>query len=83
MTFKEIYDIEKAKKQPAETPARAFIRRVMDAAKVSEQTVRSWLCGSRNPDRLAKEAIATEFGRPVDELFPAERRTDQEPYPEE
>lgn len=83
MTFKEIYENEKAKREPAETPARAFVKRIMEAAKVSESTVRSWLVGSRKPDLLAKEAIAAELGMTVEELFPEQRREDHDPYPEE
>lgn len=79
MTFKELYESEKAK----QAPSKVFVRRCAMATRSSEQTVRSWLCGSRNPDALAKAAIAMEFGMDVEELFPEERRIDHDPYPEE
>ena len=79
MTLKELYENEKQQ----QTPAQSFVERVANAARASEATVRSWLCGSRNPDQLAKEAIAKEFGTTVDELFPEERKLDHEPYNEE
>lgn len=79
MTFTELYENEKKK----QTPAKSFVERVANAARASEATVRSWLCGSRNPDQLAKEAIANEFGATVEDLFPEERKLDHEPYAEE
>ena len=84
MTFQELYAATKAEKQTP-TPAQIFIARCMEACKVSENTVRGWLCNSRRPDALAQEALAKEFGRPVDELFPpiVERDEDHHPYSEE
>lgn len=71
MTLKERYEEAKASK-PSPTPAKQFIERCMAAAKVTENTVRGWLCNSRRPDALAQEALAKEFGCSVEELFPAE-----------
>ena len=63
MTFQERYYEEKV-------AAKVFLLRCMRAAKVKEATVRCWLCGTRTPDALAKDALAKEFGVPVEELFP-------------
>lgn len=90
-TFKERYEEAKAEKQTP-TPAQVFIQRCMDACKVSENTVRGWLCNSRRPDALAQEALAREFGCTAEELFPAATDTtedgysktdDHHPYPNE
>ncbi len=69
-TLKERY--EEAKASKPQTPAQVFIQRCMDAAKVSENTVRGWLCNSRRPDALAQEALAIEFGCTAEELFPVQ-----------
>lgn len=72
-TLKERYEEAKAQDQkPKPTAAMRFIQRCMEAAKVSENTVRGWLCNSRKPDALAQEALAKEFGCTADELFPTE-----------
>ena len=69
MTLKERYEEAKNSK-PSPTPAQVFIQRCMEATKKSENTVRGWLCGSRTPEALEREALAKEFGCTVDELFP-------------
>lgn len=73
MTLKERYEAAKASKpKPEPTPAQAFVQRCMEACKVSENTVRGWLCGARTPDALAKEALAHEFNCTAEELFAQE-----------
>lgn len=52
------------------TPRLDFVKRLAEVTCRSEQTVRNWLTGTRNPDGLAKKAIAEELGRSVAELFP-------------
>lgn len=71
-TFKQLYEDAKNMK-PEITPAKAFIQRCMKATMKTEATVRCWLCGARNPERLERELLAKEFGCPVDELFPMEQ----------
>ena len=70
MTFQDLYAVEKEKDKQT-TAAKRFILRCMEACKVSENTVRGWLCNSRRPDALAQEALAKEFGCTAEELFPS------------
>lgn len=69
MTLKEMYEAEREKDKQT-TAAKQFILRCMEATKKSENTVRGWLCGSRTPEALEREALAREFGCTADELFP-------------
>lgn len=65
-SFKQLY--EQAKK--AKTPAQDYISRVAKATCREEATVRQWLCGTQNPTKQCKLAIAKEFDLPVEQLFP-------------
>ena len=69
-TLKERYEAAKAEKQTP-TPAQVFIQRCMEATKKTENTVRGWLCGSRTPEKLEREALAREFGCTAEELVPS------------
>jgi hypothetical protein len=69
MTFKKLYEMEREKDKQT-TAAKQFILRCMEATKKSENTVRGWLCGSRTPEKLEREALAREFGCTAEELFP-------------
>lgn len=66
-TFRELYRAEL--KKP--TPASVFISRVAEATMRKENTVRMWLAGRQQPDKLAKEKIAELLGVDADGLFPA------------
>lgn len=65
-TFRELYEAEL--KKP--TPASAFITMVAQATLRKENTVRMWLAGRQQPDKLAKERIAGLLGVDADGLFP-------------
>lgn len=66
-TFRELYRAEL--KKP--TPASVFISRVAEVTMRKENTVRMWLAGRQQPDKLAKEKIAELLGVDADGLFPA------------
>lgn len=64
-TFKQIYNgIDNT------TPKAQWIKRMADASKKKEITVKLWLAGVRTPGELEKEAIAKELGVSAEELFP-------------
>lgn len=69
MTFKEIY--EQVKEQP--TPCQVFVAEVAEVTRKAENTVRTWLSGSSEPDELTKKVLAAHFGVPEDELFRKEK----------
>lgn len=52
------------------TPRLDFVKRLAAVTYRSENTIRQWVAGTRNPDELSKQAIAKELGRSVAELFP-------------
>lgn len=71
-TFMELYKAELNKP----TPAAAFITRVAEATMRKENTVRMWLAGRQQPDKLAKERIAELLGVDADGLFPPTDETE-------
>lgn len=73
MTLKQRYEAEREKDKQT-TAAKQFVLRCMEATKKSENTVRGWLCGSRTPGTLEREALAREFGCTAEELFPTEQQ---------
>lgn len=68
-TFKDFYEIEKAKPTPP-TPAQVWMKKMATLTCSSEQTVKTWLCGSRVPDALARKVLSDYLGTPENELFP-------------
>lgn len=72
-TFSEIYE-QIPKREAAPTERTKFIRRIADATKKSEQTVKNWLSGRQRPDALTQSVIAKVLKVPADELFPTEER---------
>ena len=66
-TFRQLYEAELRKP----TPASDFISRVAEATMRKENTVRMWLAGRQQPDKLAVEKIAELLGVEADGLFPA------------
>ncbi len=68
-TFSEIY--EKLPKRPSiPTERTKFIRKIADATKRSDQTVKMWLSGRQRPDALTQSVLAKLLKVPADELFP-------------
>lgn len=65
-TFRELYKAELRKP----TPASVFVSRVAEATKRKENTVRMWVAGRQQPDKLARERIAELLGVEADGLFP-------------
>lgn len=65
MTLKEMYQVEKAKPNPAQV----FIEKVAEVTCREPSTVRQWLSGTQTPNQKAKERIARYFGKSVHELF--------------
>ena len=66
MTLKDLYQIEKAKPNPAQV----FIEKIAEVTCREPSTVRQWLSGTQTPNQKAKERIARHFGQHVSELFP-------------
>lgn len=73
MTLKEMYQLEKAKPNPAQV----FIEMIAEVTCREPSTVRQWLSGTQTPNQKAKERIAKHFGKQVSELF-AESETNIE-----
>lgn len=69
-SFREMYYEVWGPARKASEDAKAFIERAARATMRSEVTVRMWLCGKQQPDALAKDALAKEFGVPAEDLFP-------------
>lgn len=65
MTFKELYESEKAKP----TAAQIFIKEIAGLTKKSETTVRMWLSGIQKPDALTLAILAKHFKTTEKELF--------------
>lgn len=65
MTLKEIYD----SLDPV-PPKTLWIRRVANAAKVSEMTVRMWLSGRQTPLPGIRALVAKELNSTPEELWP-------------
>lgn len=71
-TFTEIYErIPQRSAQPTERTR--FIRRIADATKRSDQTVKMWLSGRQKPDALTQSVIAKLLKEPAANLFPDEK----------
>ncbi len=71
MTFKDYYnELPKPTKRPA--PKTEFINKVMDICRVSEQTVRMWLQGTRGPSAIYRKIISEYLNIPEKELFPGD-----------
>ena len=68
MTLKQLYDIEREKK----TPAESFIDEVALISKKTPKTVRRWLHPTQgaNPDELTQKVLADHFNTTPEELFP-------------
>ena len=71
--FSEIYE-QLPKRPTAPTERTKFIRRVADATKRSDRTVRMWLSGRQRPDALTQSVIAKVLKVPASELFPIEEK---------
>lgn len=65
-SFKELYEAELRKP----TPAAVFVSMVAEATMRKENTVRMWIAGRQQPDKLARERIACLLGVDADGLFP-------------
>lgn len=65
-TFKEIY----MEKRKLPTPAAEFVKEIAEKTKRSEFTVRAWLSGTQEPDKLAKSVLAETLGVSPEDLFP-------------
>lgn len=76
LSFKQLYLIEKAKRQP--TPAALFVRQMARLTRSSEATVRQWLSGCQRPDALAQEKLSNYFNIPETILFPHEYDKDDD-----
>ena len=72
-TFSEIYE-QLPKRPSAPTERTKFIRKIADATKRSDQTVRMWLSGRQRPDALTQSVIARILKVPASELFPTEAK---------
>lgn len=72
-TFVEFYE-QLPKRQAVPTERTKFIRRIADATKRSDQTVRMWLSGRQRPDALTQSVIAKVLKVPASELFPIEEK---------
>ena len=70
-TFLEIYE-QLPKRPSVPTERTKFIRKIADATKRSETTVRMWLYGRQRPDALTQSVIAKLLKVPESELFPIE-----------
>lgn len=77
MTLQERYQAAKKedrralKEWEAKRPKEAakLVRRLAEACRTKEGTVKNWILGYRKPDDLAKQAMAKELKTTVDELF--------------
>jgi hypothetical protein len=65
-SFKDFYEDELRKP----TPASLFVKRIAEATKRQENTVRMWLSGRQKPDTLTQEVIAETLGADAGSLFP-------------
>lgn len=65
MTFIEFY----ASLSPV-PPKTLWVKKIAEATKKSEMTVRGWLTGRCAPDQLTQSIIADILGIPASDLFP-------------
>jgi hypothetical protein len=65
-SFKDFYEDELRKP----TPASLFVRKIAEATKRQENTVRMWLAGRQRPDPLTRKVIADTLGADAGSLFP-------------
>ncbi len=68
-SFRELYEIERTKPAPP-SPALVFLMKVANETKRSVGTVRYWLTGAQEPDRLTKSILAKKFNTTPEILFP-------------
>ena len=67
MTFKEVYD----SLPKVTTPKMEFVAHIAAITFKSENAVRMWLAGVRQPDALTQKVIEQDLGIPASSLFPS------------